>query len=151
MEEFVVENTGAQPILSIRKVTSVDSLPEEMGKAFQSVIAAIVQAGGKPAGAPFAAYYNMDMQNLDVEMGFPVARPMEGRGGIIAREIPAGKKAAGIHRGPYREMAGLYDAMQKWMTENGHQPTGIVYEFYLNSPMEVSEDELLTRVVFPLK
>jgi effector-binding domain-containing protein len=41
--------------------------------------------------------------------------------------------------------------MQKWMTENGHQPTGIVYEFYLNSPMEVSEDELLTRVVFPLK
>ena len=32
----------------------------------------LAEQSEQPAGAPFVAYYNMDMQNLDVEIGFPV-------------------------------------------------------------------------------
>jgi len=42
------------------------------------------ELGEKPLEAAFAAYYNMDMENLDVEMGFPVAKPLAGRGEIKA-------------------------------------------------------------------
>lgn len=48
-------------------------------------------------------------------------------------------------------MEGFYNALIEWMTSQGHIPTGVVYEFYLNSPMEVPESELLTKVVFLLK
>ena len=70
---------------------------------------------------------------------------------LAVRTIPAGKKATCMFKGPYKDMAPVYDAMNKWMNENGYQPTGVVYEFYQNSPMEVQESELLTKIVFLLK
>jgi len=48
-------------------------------------------------------------------------------------------------------MEPVYNAMMQWINENGHMPTGVSYEFYYNSPAEVQESELLTKIVFPLK
>lgn len=149
--QFEIVETQAQPVLSTRTVTSVEKLPQELGKAFHAIVAHVQGLGEQPVEAAFAAYHNMDMSNLDVEMGFPVAKPLPGRGGIVPGEIPAGKKATCLYKGPYQEMKPVYDAMAKWMSENGHQPTGVVYEFYYNSPMEVPESELLTKIVFLLK
>jgi len=105
----------------------------------------------QPSGAPFSAYYNMDMDNLDVEMGFPVAKPLAGKGEIKAGEIPAGKQVSCVHKGPYNQMEPVYNALLQWIEENGQTSTGVSYEFYYNSPLEVPESELLTKIVFPLK
>jgi len=54
-------------------------------------------------------------------------------------------------------MMPVYNAITKWINENGYKPTGVAYEFYYNSPLgsgaplEVPESELLTKIVFPLK
>lgn len=93
----------------------------------------------------------MDMENLDVELGFPVSRAFEGRGEIKAGQIAEGKQVSCMHKGPYEASAAAYDAMTGWVEEKGHIPTGVAYEFYFNSPMEVPESELLTKIVFPLK
>ncbi len=39
----------------------------------------------------------------------------------------------------------------QWTKEQGYEPAGIFYEYYFNSPAEVPETELLTRIVMPLK
>ena len=148
--KFEVIETVAQPVLSVRTVTSVGNLPQELGKAYNSIIAYLGEQGEQPSDAAFAAYYNMDMEKLEVEMGFPVAKELAGKGEIIASQVPAGKKATCMYKGAYQEMGPTYEAMTKWMKDNGHQPTGVVYEFYYNSPMEVSESELLTKIVFIL-
>lgn len=148
---FEVVETAAQPMLAMRTVTSVANLPQELGKAYHGIIAYLGEQGEQPVDAAFAAYYNMDMENLDVEMGFPVGKALPGKGEIAAGEIPGGKKATCLYKGPYKEMEPVYEAMTKWMQDNGHQPTGVVYEFYYNSPMEVPESELLTKIVFLLK
>jgi effector-binding domain-containing protein len=148
---FDVIETEEQPVLVIRTTTSVDTLPQELGRAYGLILGYLGEAGAQPADAPFTTYYNMDMQNLDVEIGFPVSSQIPGRGEIAAGTIPAGRKAVGMHQGPYQELARTYEAMETWMNENGHQPTGVVYEFYLNSPMEVPESDLLTRMMFPLR
>lgn len=151
MDKFEVIETAAQPVLSVRTVTSVDNLPKVLGKAYNSIIAYLGENGEQPADAAFAAYYNMDMENLEVEMGFPVAKELAGKGEIIASLVPAGKKATCMYKGAYKEMGPTYEAMTKWMNDNGLQPTGVVYEFYYNSPMEVPESELLTKIVFLLE
>jgi len=84
-------------------------------------------------------------------MGVLVSKPVPGKGEITSTAIPAGKQVAGIFQGPYSKMEPFYKSMTDWMTANGLIPTGVVYEFYLNSPMEVAESELLTKVVFPVK
>ena len=149
--KFEVAEQAAQPVLSIRSRTSVEKLPQKIGEAYGSIMQYLNEIGEQPQEAPFVAYYNMDMEDLDVEMGFPVAKPTTGRGEINLGEIPTGKQVSYLYKGPYKEMEPVYNAMMQWMAENGHTPTGVGYEFYYNSPNEVPESELLTRIVFPLK
>lgn len=145
---FEVSDQKEQPVISIRKTTNVGNLKQELGQAFMAVTQYLAESGVAPAGSVFAAYYNMDMEHLDVEMGIPVSKPLAGKGEIAAGSIPAGKQVSTVHKGPYTQMEGVYNALTEWMKSEGQIPTGVVYEFYLNSPMEVPESELLTKIVF---
>ncbi len=143
--------TKAQPVLSIKTVTPVENLPQVLGKAYESIFNYIKENEENPTDAPFTAYYNMDMENLEVEVGFPVANELAGKDEIVAGQIPAGRKVVSLYYGAYKDIGQAYEAMMKWISENGFQPTGVVYEFYYNSPMEVPEEELMTRIMFLLK
>lgn len=149
--KFELTEQPAQPVLSMRTRTSVSNLPQELRRAYTAIIGYLDEIGEKPIDAAFAAYYNMDMENLDVEIGFPVAKPIEGKGEVLSGQIPAGKQVSHLYKGPYAQMEPVYNALTQWMGENGHTPTGVVYEFYYNSPMDVPESELLTKIVFPVK
>jgi effector-binding domain-containing protein len=142
----------AQPMMSIRMRTSVQNLPMVLGKAFGDVAMAIGEQGQQPQGPPFVAYYNMDMEDLDIEAGFPVAKKLSGKGDVKPGEIPAGKVATCVYTGPYGEvMKAAYEALTKYVEEKGEAPTGIVYEIYFNSPMDTPPAELQTQIVFLLK
>ncbi|KQM10045.1 MAG: GyrI-like domain-containing protein [Candidatus Methanomethylophilaceae archaeon] len=140
-----------QPVLSVKTTTSIRDMPDVVGRVYGSIVNHIVQKGGKPIGPAFIAYYNMDMENLIVEIGFPIAGEIEGKGEIVSRSIPAGKRATGFHKGPYGEIGPVYEQLTKFVSEKGYEPTGVVYEYYYNSPNEVSESELLTKIEFLLK
>jgi effector-binding domain-containing protein len=139
-----------QPVLSIRKRTAMGNLSMELGKAYQAIFQYLGEIGEEAAGAPFAAYYNMDMQDLDVEMGVPVSKTIAGKGEVSQSVIPAGAQASCVYQGPYTQIGPAYEALTKWIGENGRTPTGVCYEFYLNEPGEVPENELLTKIVFLL-
>jgi effector-binding domain-containing protein len=107
--------------------------------------------GEQPADAPFTAYYNMDMQNLDVEMGFPVTKQYAAKGEVISRAIPAGRYVSCTYKGPYSSMEAPYNEMFKWIADNGYEQAGVYYEYYYNKPGDVPESELLTKIVMPIK
>lgn len=148
---FEVSEQPARHVLSIRTFTSVEQLPDKLGEVYMAIIGYLGEIGENTDGPAFAGYYNMDMENLDVEMGFIVPVALPGKGTIRAGEIPAGKQVSYLFKGPYKDMEPVYRAMMQWIEQNGHTPTGTSYEFYYNSPLEVPESELLTRIVFPLK
>jgi len=148
---FEVSEQKTQPVLSIRTRTKVEVISDLIGASYMKIIDYMDELGIEPEGAPFTAYYNMDMQDLDVEMGFPVAGPMPDKGEIQSREIPAGKVVSIMYKGPYSGMEKPYNAMSKWIVENGYEPVGTAYEYYFNSPNEVPESELVTEIVMPLK
>ncbi len=150
MEIKIVEQK-AQPVLSIRTRTSIEKLPETIGGSYHKIAAYLEELGEKPADVPYTAYYNMDMKDLDVEMGFPVAKAFPDKDDIKAGETLAGKAALYMYKGPYSGMESVYNEIFKWFGEKGHQPQGVFYEYYYNAPDEVPEEELLTRIVIPLK
>jgi len=141
----------AQSTLVIRTRTPVQSLPQVVGQAYGAIMQYAGQLGLQPSGAPFVAYYNMDMADLDMEIGFPFEQKPEGKDNVLAGEIPGGKAAACLHVGPYNQLGAAYEALQKWMQANGYVPAGVAYEFYLNDPGATPPAELQTRLVFPLK
>ena len=148
---FSIVETQEQPTLFVKTVTPVGALPGEIGKAYGAIAGYVAQKGEQLLGPPYVAYFNMDMQNLQVEIGFPVAKPIAGAGDIQAGSIPAGKKATAFYKGAYTGMGPTYEALAKWTAERGYTPTGTAYEFYFNAPQDVPESELLTQIAFLLQ
>ncbi|MGE5618431.1 MAG: GyrI-like domain-containing protein [Sphingomonadaceae bacterium] len=150
--QCAILDQAAQPTLSIRTRTSVQGLRQVLGQSYGAIAQYLGELGEHPAGPPFAAYHNMDMANLDVEIGFPVPRKVPGRGNILAGEIPAGKYASCLYTGPYNEIGpGAYEALSAFVGQSGYEATGVSYEMYLNDPNETPPQELQTQVLFPLR
>ncbi|MGB7875640.1 MAG: GyrI-like domain-containing protein [Anaerolineales bacterium] len=146
-----IKEQAAQPTLSIRTRTPIDRLPGLLGESYGRIAGYLAELGEEPAGPPFAAFYNMDMHDLDVEIGFQVAKPLSGRNNIQASQVPGGKLGLALHTGRYADIAPTYDALTQYVKEQGYEPTGVSYEFYLNDPGETPQEKLQTQVIFPLK
>lgn len=146
-----VKEQVAQPALSIRTRTPVQDLPQVLGKGYGAITQFLGELQEQPAGPPFAIYYNMDMQNLDVEFGFPVFRKLAGKDDIQASETPDGKVATCLYTGSYSEMESAYTALSQWVKDNGYRATGVAYEMYLNDPDRTPPQELQTQIAFLLE
>ena len=53
---------------------------------------------------------------------------------------PGGAKAKTMHVGPYQEMAAAYEALTQFIKDQGREPSGVAYEYYLDPP-EVPDGE----------
>lgn len=139
-----------QPSLVIRTRCSVEDLPRVLGEAYQKIVTHLGNSGHSPAGPPFVAYHNDDMQDLDLEIGFPVKEALQTEGDIEASEIPQGSYASTMHIGPYNQVAGAYQRLSSWVETEGRKPAGPAYELYLNDPATTPESALQTLILFPL-
>jgi effector-binding domain-containing protein len=148
--KFELIERNIQPTLSIRTTASVEDLPTVLGNAYQKIMNYLSEIGEYPSDAPFVAYYNMDMEHLDIEIGFPVKNQLPTRNYIESSELPSGTYVQCIHIGPYSELKATYNSLMKWMGENQHEWSGVAYEFYLNDPSEVIEEKLETRIMILL-
>lgn len=149
--ECKIAEWTTQPTMSIRTRSSVRSMGKTLSDAFGRIVEYIGELGGHPTGSPYVAYYNEDMDDLDIEIGVPVSKKLPGRGDIESAELPQGQVATCIHTGPYAEIKPAYAALAKWVTEQGYEAQGVTYEIYIDDPSQTAPDELKTQVAFPLK
>ncbi len=146
-----IKELPAQPVLSIRAKSAVQELPQLLGASFGAIAQYLGGLGENPAGAPFVGYYNMDMQNLDIEIGFPVSRPLAGQGNIQPSQVFGGKVATCLYVGPYSDVGPAYEALTQFVKDKGFEASGVAYEFYLNDPQTVQPSALQTQIYFTLK
>jgi effector-binding domain-containing protein len=130
--------------------------PEEVTKEFQSDIAKVAAYIKKnnisASSTPFARYLQYEPPKpVEMETGFEVAGVTEGSGDIKLGELPSGRSAVTIHKGPYEAIGAAYDALHAWMKKNSEQPGGAPWEVYLNSPAKVKPEALETAIYYPLK
>lgn len=138
-----------QPTLVIRKTVKVDDLPGVIGYCYEEIEKYLKDIEVYVEDVPFVAYHNMDMQHLDVEIGFPVSQKIPEKGEIKPGVIKACKVIFCMYRGPYSEMTGTYNEMAEWLENSGLKSEGTVYEYYYNGP-GFPENEFLTKIVMPL-
>ena len=149
--QFKLLDLPDQPTLVMRSIMPVGKLPDFFGKSYGGIMAYLGELGEYPAGMPFGAYFNMDMNALDVEAGFPVARIIEAKGEINGGVIPGGKFISTIHIGAYDSVGPAYDALAQWAKDNGYETTGVAYEYYLNDPTADPSIKPETEIRLPLK
>ncbi|MFA5570830.1 MAG: GyrI-like domain-containing protein [Sphaerochaetaceae bacterium] len=148
--EYVIEliEKRAVPTLHIRKSLSVDDLQVEIGNAFNRIIEYLHDLGVDKdrIGLAYVAYLHREMSNLKVEIGYIVADEHPNMEDIHFGSIEGGRWVSFIHKGSYSTLGCGYSVAHKYLSKEELHPTGITYEYYLNTIDDVSEDQLLTKV-----
>ncbi|NTU93914.1 MAG: transcriptional regulator [Chlorobiaceae bacterium] len=151
--QFVCElrEFAPAPALAIHSHTTINDIPALFDRGYREIAGLLTTQGLRPAGSPFARYFNMDADAFDVEFGFPVPASATGKGRVLRSQTPSGKAASCLYIGPYEEIEPAYDALLKWATDNGLAVSGEVYEIYLNDPASTPPDQLKTQVCLMLR
>ncbi len=111
----------------------------------------------KPSGSCFSIYYDDEHleNNWDIEVCEPINDELNATDRINVYTLPAVKKmACTVHKGPFTTISGAYDAMLKWINDNGYHICGPCREMYLvPASGEGSQDDpnTVTEIQFPVK
>lgn len=140
-----------QHILSIR--TTIDFMKEFSdfcGQSFGKITEYLNRFGELLGGSPIVCFHNMDLEHLDVEAGFPVAKPINGNGDIKANTIPIQRVVSAIDLGSYEKQDPTLEEIFAWIQNKGYEMQGEIYYQYLNDT-ERPESEYLTKMIIPIK
>lgn len=115
-----IEKRAAQPSVGIR----LKAKPEELGNVIPQTHDELAQWMAKhniqPSGAPFVRYHVINMaEQLDIEMGFPVASEVTGDERVTASTIPAGEYAFVLYTGDYDGLMEANRVLVDWAKDNG--------------------------------
>jgi AraC family transcriptional regulator len=86
----------------------------------------------------------------DVEVVIPVTKPVQNADEITCYELPGGKMAKIVHKGPYEKSAAAYKKLFEWIAQNNKKVAGPTREVYLNDPRKVPPEEILTEIYAPI-
>lgn len=152
-----VQTRAPEWALAICTRATVTDIPAVMGDAFSETWTAAERLGLR-ATMPFARYFafeasgsEFEPSQIELEAGFLVDGPVErGDGRVELVQLPGGEVATATHVGPYALLHQTYEAMQRWVAEQGRTASGPMWEVYLDNPDTTPVDELRTEVVIPL-
>lgn len=136
-----------QAILAIKTTTNVKNLDQTIKEYFQVISDYMKKNGVLKSGVGFVAYHNFDLKEMKIEVGFPVARFISGRGKITAGEISEQDVLFCLYQGAYNKIGSTYDEMNQWVKDHNYQKEELVYEYYYN---DGEKDLLITKILIPL-
>lgn len=139
-----------QNVLSIRTTIHFNDYPNTAKEAYKKIMKYAELNELLLSGGPYVCYHNADLENLDVEMGFPVAKPVLGNYDIAGYTIPVQKVVTGIFLGAYEDTDPLMYEIMQWIKKHGYEQQGKIYNYYLNDE-DRNANELLTQIVVPIK
>ncbi len=149
--EFAIKEVEARPTACIRTKTTMDKLGEVMGPMYGEIMGALQPTGVTPAGMPFARYYDMQGNDVDLECGIPLSSAVELSGRVAACELPGGRVATVTHVGPYDQLKGTWEGIMGWVQSEGLTPNGAPWEVYVDDPTKVDASQLRTEICVPVQ
>ncbi|MBH0131240.1 GyrI-like domain-containing protein [Salinibacterium sp. NK8237] len=150
--EIAIETVPSQIVAGIEFSTTMENLPADMSGAIKTLLSESADPAITVLG-PVMAVYTEEMRHdgpWSCEVCVPVADGLIDHPVLTTHELAGGRVATLTHAGSYSGLKAAYEVIFDWFTEHGHTYAGAPREIYLNSPRDVSEAELLTRIEFPV-
>lgn len=150
MEDIEIITTKKTTAIAIRETVKVGEIPQAMGLMFLE-LGPLLGKEVRCIGPPFALYHSWSGDEMDMDVGFPVAGKGVTKGKVRPIELPAVRAAVTMHVGPYETISETYTKMMAWMSEKGYKPLDYMWEEYLNGPQDTPPEKLMTRLIWPIK
>lgn len=133
--QIVSRELPTQRVATIRERVAMTAIGKAMGEGFGEIARAAEAAEAEINGMPFAMFHEIDPEEADVELGFPVLGEVDA-GRVHSATLKGGRAVCTVHTGPYEEVGAAYEALNRWVQEHGERVSGPPREVYLNEPAE---------------
>jgi len=150
--EIAVVTTVEVHVASVRITCPAAQIGKQLARIFPSITQFLASTGTPSTGQPFTRYYAMKAGAIELEAGIPVAQPIQAKGEIKPRSLPAGKVAMTWHIGPYTRLGETHRRVEEWIKTHDLQSNGAPWEIYWTDPgLEPDNSKLQTQVFHPVK
>ena len=140
--EVKIKDYKPRRAASIRVKTTLPQVSAKVVHLLTETNEFLKSAGIERTGPGFAIYYEVGSFLVDVEVGYPVDAEIKGGERVQPSELPGGKAAVALHKGPHAEMPAAHRAVHGWMNEHGVESTGgPTLEIFLTDLRELGEGE----------
>lgn len=154
MSQISLLEVPAQQVAVVRRSIQTSELAGFYATALGAAAAAVANAGGTVAGAPFGWYHGMPTDTVDVAGGYPVTGLAEGplEGEVVVLLRPACLAAAALHIGSFETLAETYRELEAWLRDRQLDRAEHSWEEYLSDPQtQPDPEDWQTRIVWPLE
>ncbi|WP_251359352.1 SRPBCC family protein [Kangiella sp. TOML190] len=132
-----------------------DKISQALAESYGKLVAFMAEKQLNFAGAPLAITTGGSPEEgfWAFEAALPVDYAVEVDEGseIQFKRTYAGKAVKLVHIGPYMEMTESYKQLAQYVAENNLLPNGNMWEQYISDPANTAEEELITRLYFPIQ
>jgi DNA-binding transcriptional MerR regulator len=151
--DVVIKSADEVQIASVRDVVPT---PPEQGSLWDELEGYLATQHVKPTGACFTLYHDDEFKerDWDVEVCEPIDVELSESKRIKVKTLPAvDSMACTIHHGPFATLGEAYNAIGKWISDNGYQIVGPCRELYLQSKGDGNQNDpdTVTEIQFPVK
>lgn len=136
----VIEAPSVPSVVVRAADVPMSGIRELFDSAFTALFPALAERGIQPAGPPYSLYHRMPSDTIDLEIGIPVASPLDGEvvtpSGVVLvpSSLPAGRVARTTHLGSYEGLADAWSAFMGALAERGEAPGLPFWEVYVTEP-----------------
>lgn len=118
----------------VREIIPVNELRQFFDRAFGALGARLGAEEDLVAGPAFARYAGPPEETAELEVGFPVARPVPPAGEVVPGSLPGGRVVRLVHRGEYDQLGAAWERVVEWADAHGLTRAEVLWEVYLTEP-----------------
>jgi DNA-binding transcriptional MerR regulator len=155
VSEYTVVIKSAEPI-RVASIREVVPTPTDQSVLWKELGTYLEAQKVKPVGACLTLYHDKEHleNNWDVEVCEPITDALKETERVKVRTLPAAKKlACTVHKGPFTTIPQAYDAILKWINDNGYHICGPCREVYLAPAGDGSQNDpnIVTEVQYEVE
>jgi len=151
--DVVIKNIESLKVASLRGVVPT---PPDQGALWRDLEGYLAMHHVRPSGPCLSLYHDEEHKerDWDIEVCEPISEDVPPGKRVAVQLLPAAKAmACTIHEGPFVTISEAYDAIMRWVDENGYQIVGPVREVYLKEAKHGSQTDpgTVTEIQVPVE
>ena len=156
MSKYDVVIKKIEPV-KVASVRGVVPTPPDQRTLWDELMHYLEQKGARMIGPPMAIYHDPEFKerDWDIEVVMPIVEDLASENGVKIYGLPGAEKmACVVHTGPFATIGEAYDALAKWISQNGYHIVGPGRELNLKLPEKLGDQNdpnTVNEIQFPVE
>jgi DNA-binding transcriptional MerR regulator len=152
--DVVIKKIEPMKIASVRGIVPQ---PPDQRSLWDELMGYLTKKEARMIGTPMAIYHDPEHRerDWDIEVCMPIADDLNPEQNVKVYDLPEVENMACIvHEGPFATLFEAYDALGKWIDENGYRIVGPARELNIKLPEKMGDQNdpnTINEIQFPVK